>query len=97
MPMTSNESTTLLNTLDEAIIRTIDLVTSPYDARDDVSEEEMFAAVLSVLSRVAASAALAAGYDADSFAQRMHGAFRIYESHKRAADVLNKAASVKPQ
>jgi len=56
--------------------------------RRGLSEDDIFACILSVLSNVASSAAHYYGLDAQRFAAGMHAAFVAWEASQKTKDAL---------
>jgi hypothetical protein len=89
MTMTKTEIVKLMNALDEGIMQAIAKVTDEYEGKGATSDE-MFSAVLGILSKISASAALAYGASATQFTDRMQNAYRLVESHHAMDKLLSR-------
>jgi hypothetical protein len=91
MTMTKTEIVKLMNALDEGIMQAIAKVTDEYEGKGATSDE-MFSAVLGILSKISASAAIAYGASATQFTGRMQNAYRLVESHHAVNELLSRVS-----
>jgi hypothetical protein len=89
--------TDMMRAMDEGIIRTIDIITAPFSEDTPEDSASMYAAVLTVLSRIAASCAVTAGMTEEHFTANMRSTYRKVSAVQAMREMLDRAASVKPQ
>ena len=92
--LTDKEAIEMMRAMDEGIMQVIDRLTAPYDAKEDEDEEltpQLYAVLLSVLSRIAASAASTAGMSEQDFSEKMAYAFRTIKALEAMHALVDKA------
>lgn len=92
--MQDKEAVEMMRAMDAGIMQVIDRITAPYDAKEDEDEEltpQLYAVVLSVLSRITASSASSAGMSEQDFVDKMAHTFRIVNALEARHALVNKA------
>jgi hypothetical protein len=92
--MQDKEAVEMMRAMDAGIMQVIDRITAPYDAKEDEDEEltpQLYAVVLSVLSRITASSASSAGMSEQDFVERMAHTFRTVKALEAMHALVNKA------
>jgi hypothetical protein len=92
--MQDKEAVEMMRAMDAGIMQVIDRITAPYDAKEDEDEEltpQLYAVVLSVLSRITASSAISAGMSEQDFVERMAQTFRTVKALEAMHALMNKA------